>query len=62
MTFIGRGFDLKIGTPLEGPLADGLLSAANDCVRHCPTGALTFENEDQNVIKNPSPENVSPDN
>ena len=52
LTFIGRGFDLKIGVPLDGPLADGLQHAAEDCVRHCPTGALTFEDESKNVIKN----------
>ncbi len=53
-TFIGRGFDLKIGVPLNGPLAAGLQLVAEDCVKHCPTGALTFEDESRNVIKNPS--------
>ena len=52
MTFVGRGFDLKIGIPLNGPLADGLGKVAEDCVRHCPTGALTFEDEAKNVVKN----------
>lgn len=52
MTFIGRGFDLKIGVPLDGPLAGGLRQVAEDCVRHCPTGALTFEDEVKNIIKN----------
>ena len=55
LTFIGRGFDLKIGVPLDGPLADGLQQAADDCVRHCPTGALTFEDESKNIVKNESP-------
>jgi ferredoxin len=52
MTFIGRGFDLKIGVPLNGPLAAGLQQVAEECVRHCPTGALTFEDETRNTIKN----------
>jgi ferredoxin len=52
LTFIGRGFDLKIGVPLNGPLADGLQQAAEACVRHCPTGALTFEDEARNAVKN----------
>ncbi|MEI6278426.1 MAG: FAD-dependent oxidoreductase [Verrucomicrobiae bacterium] len=52
LTFIGRGFDLKIGVPLKGPLADGLLKVAEDCVKHCPTGALMFEDESKNAIKN----------
>jgi len=51
MTFIGRGFDVKIGVPLNGSLADGLQKVAEECVRHCPTGALTFEDESKNVIK-----------
>ncbi|MDD5261300.1 MAG: 2Fe-2S iron-sulfur cluster-binding protein [Methylacidiphilales bacterium] len=52
MTYIGRGFDLKIGVPLNGPLADGLQQVAEDCVKHCPTGALAFEDESKNAIKN----------
>ncbi|MEI6033547.1 MAG: FAD-dependent oxidoreductase [Verrucomicrobiae bacterium] len=51
ITFIGRGFDLKIGVPLSAPLADGLLEVAGDCVRHCPTGALAFEDEPKNAIR-----------
>ena len=51
MTYIGRGFDLKIGVPLNGPLAEGLLQVAEDCVKHCPTGALTFEDEAKNKAK-----------
>jgi len=42
LTFIGRGFDLKIGVPLHGSLTDGLQQVAADCVKHCPTGALSF--------------------
>ena len=52
LTFIGRGFDLKIGVPLNGPLAGGLQEVAEECVKHCPTGALTFEDEPRNVVKN----------
>ncbi len=48
LTFIGRGFDLKIGVPLNAPLAEGLAQAAEDCVKHCPTGALLFEDEARN--------------
>ena len=51
LTFIGRGFDLKIGVPLDGPLADGLRQTAEECVKHCPTGALTFEEDARNAIK-----------
>ena len=43
LTFIGRGFDVKVGVPLAGTLADGLQKVGAECVRHCPTGALEFE-------------------
>ena len=55
LTFIGRGFDLKIGVPLDGPLAEGLQNAAEDCVRHCPTGALTFEEDDRHAAHKSPP-------
>jgi ferredoxin len=45
LTFIGRGFDLKISVPLNGRLADSLERVAEDSVKHCPTGALAFEDE-----------------
>ena len=51
LTFMGRGFDLKIGVPFDGALEEGLRQAAEDCVKHCPTGALTFEEEARNAVK-----------
>jgi NADH dehydrogenase/NADH:ubiquinone oxidoreductase subunit G len=51
LTFVGRGFDVKIAVPLNGSLADGLQRVAEDCVKHCPTGALMFEDEAKNAIK-----------
>jgi ferredoxin len=51
LTLIGRGFDLKIAIPLNASLADALQNVAEDCVKHCPTGALTFDDESKNVIK-----------
>jgi ferredoxin len=45
LTFIGRGFDVRIGVPLEGSLAEGLQKVGEDCVRHCPTGALALEDD-----------------
>ncbi len=42
LTFIGRGFDVRVGAALERPIEDGLRSVAEECVRHCPTGALAF--------------------
>ena len=43
LTFIGRGFDIKVGVPLNGSLAEGLQKVGAECVEHCPTGALEFE-------------------
>ena len=43
LTHIGRGFDLRIGVPLNGTLTDALRKVGADCVKHCPTGALAFE-------------------
>lgn len=42
LTFIGRGFDVKIGAPLDHSLQDGLQKVAAECVEHCPTGALEW--------------------
>ena len=40
LTFIGRGFDVRIGVPFDAPLRDALRQAAERVVTHCPTGAL----------------------
>ena len=42
LTFIGRGFDVRIGAPLNHELSDGLQKVAAECVEQCPTGALAF--------------------
>lgn len=47
LAFIGRGFDLKVAVPLGGTLADGLQHVADECVRHCPTGALAYEDAER---------------
>jgi ferredoxin len=51
LTFVGRGFELRIAAPLNRQLAEGLQQVAGQCVIHCPTGALTFEEEGRNAIK-----------
>ncbi len=40
LTFVGRGFDVRIGVPFNAELAEGLQKAAAECVAACPTGAL----------------------
>jgi NADH dehydrogenase/NADH:ubiquinone oxidoreductase subunit G len=37
LTFIGRGFDVRVGAPMNGVFADGLQKAAAECVEGCPT-------------------------
>ncbi len=42
LTFIGRGFDVRIAAPFDRAVQDGLQKVAAECVEHCPTGALVF--------------------
>jgi NADPH-dependent glutamate synthase beta subunit-like oxidoreductase len=42
LTFIGRGFDVRVAVPFERSIADGLKQSAAECVAACPTGALAF--------------------
>ena len=42
LTFIGRGFDVRVAAPFDRAIEDGMMAVAEECVRHCPTGALSF--------------------
>lgn len=42
LTFIGRGFDVRVAVPFKRSIADGLKQSATECVSACPTGALAF--------------------
>jgi NADH dehydrogenase/NADH:ubiquinone oxidoreductase subunit G len=42
LTFIGRGFDVQVAAPFNQSIEEGLLKVAEECVKHCPTGALAF--------------------
>jgi len=42
LTFIGRGFDVRVAVPFESSIADALKRSADKCVAACPTGALAF--------------------
>ena len=42
LTFIGRGFDVKIAAPFNKSIEEGLQKTATECVKSCPTGALAF--------------------
>ncbi len=42
LAFIGRGFDVRVAAPFDRPIEEGMRKVAEECVRHCPTGALVF--------------------
>lgn len=44
LTFVGRGFDVRVAVPFDATLAEGLRTAGAQCVAACPTGALAFKN------------------
>jgi len=47
-TFIGRGFDVKVGVPFNESVQKGLEKTAALVAQACPTGALSmFDNEEQ---------------
>jgi len=43
LTFIGRGFDVRVAVPFGRSIAEGLKHVAGQCVAACPTGALAFK-------------------
>ena len=43
LTFIGRGFNVRVGVPLNRSISEGLQKVADQCVAVCPTGALAFK-------------------
>ncbi len=45
LTFVGRGFDVRVAAPFERGMTEGLQKVAAECVRHCPTGALVFSSK-----------------
>lgn len=40
LSFVGRGFDVRVAVPFNEPLARGLRKVADACIAACPTGAL----------------------
>jgi NADPH-dependent 2,4-dienoyl-CoA reductase/sulfur reductase-like enzyme/ferredoxin len=45
LTFVGRGFDVRVAVPLDRSLAEALLKAAAECVAACPTAALAWKSK-----------------
>ena len=44
-TFVGRGFDVKVGVPFDEKLDSALRKTAIKVIRNCPVGALAFASE-----------------
>lgn len=42
LTFVGRGFDVRVDVPFDEALEAALRTAARRCAGACPTGALTL--------------------
>lgn len=45
LTFIGRGFDVRVDVPFDRSIAEGLIRVAKECVDACPTGALALKSD-----------------
>jgi len=45
LTFVGRGFNVRVAVPFDRTIADALKHTARKCARACPTGALTLRRE-----------------
>jgi len=43
LTFIGRGFDVRVAVPFDRSIDQALERTAKRCVKACPTGALSFK-------------------
>lgn len=43
LTFVGRGFEVRVGVPFNRSLEEGLQRVATECVAACPTGALAWK-------------------
>jgi len=44
LTFIGRGFDVRITVPFNKEISEGLIKTGIACADACPTGALSIKN------------------
>ncbi len=42
LSFVGRGFDVRVGVPFNESVADALETLARDCADACPTGAIVW--------------------
>jgi len=50
LTFIGRGFQVRVAAPFNETIEAGLRITAKECVKCCPTGALALTQENREPI------------
>lgn len=49
LTYIGRGFDVRISVPFNETIAEALKKTAEACVIACPTGAMAFIEQEERL-------------
>lgn len=49
LTYIGRGFDVRISVPFNETIAEALKKTAIACVEACPTGAMAFKLQEERL-------------
>jgi len=47
LTFVNRGFDIRITVPFNESMAQGLKKVARECIEACPTAALSWRDVGQ---------------
>jgi ferredoxin len=47
LTYVGRGFDVRIGVPFSETVATALKITAEACILACPTGAMGFKDVEE---------------
>ncbi|MFP3902796.1 MAG: FAD-dependent oxidoreductase [Armatimonadota bacterium] len=65
LTFIGRGFNVEIGTPFDAPLREAFGDIVVECAEACPTGALVLREKtadgDTDTFEPVAPQKVNTD-
>lgn len=56
LSFVGRGFTVRVGVPFNEELAAALALAARACAEACPTGALVLRSPSPDRPPGPSPQ------
>lgn len=46
LTFIGRGFDMRVEVPFKKDLEEGITKSADECIAACPTAAIAYRNKE----------------